>query len=175
MGKFNLETIVSHVSENHLLEPNRFEVIVTSINRDVEITKAIMFNCHRVDVPGHNIGSFDHSLIGPTRKIPNEELYDDLSMSFYNNHHIEELKVIDKWMKLIGGKETWRMAYYNDIVADMIINIYDLKENLTSVVRIFEAYPIGVSELELSYAGELPSEITVNWAYHSFEIESKTH
>jgi len=170
MGKFNIETIVGHLGENPLLEPNRFEVIISSSK--ITIERSVLFNCHRCDVPGHNIGSFDHAVIGPSRKIPNEEIYDDLATSFYNNHHLDELKVINRWMKMVGGNSSFRMAYYNDIVSDMQINIYDLKEKLTSKVKIFEAYPIGISELELSYAGELPSEITINWAYHSFEIES---
>jgi len=170
MSKFNLERIVGHISENPLLEPNRFEVIISSSK--ISISKDILFNCHRCDIPGHNIGSFDHAIIGPKRKMPNEEIFDDLSMTFYNSHHLDELKVMNRWMKMIGGNDSWRMAYYNDIVADMQINIYDLKEKLTSRVKIFEAYPIGYSEVEFSYAGELPSEVTVNWAYHSYEIES---
>ena len=169
-GKFNVDTIISHVVNNPLLEPNRFEVIITG---PIPISRDILFNCHTCDVPGHNIGSFDHSIVGPQRKIPNEEIYDELSTTFYNSHHINELKLINRWMKMIGGNSSYRLAYYNDIISDMQINIYDLQEKLTSTVRIFEAYPIGVSELQLSYNGELPSEITINWTYHSFEIESK--
>ncbi|RLA61614.1 MAG: hypothetical protein DRQ78_08570 [Epsilonproteobacteria bacterium] len=173
-GKFNINTIVGHVKDNPLLEPNRFEVIITSAKLDLgQYERDIMFNCHRCDIPGHNVGSFDHSIVGPKRKIPNEEIFDDLSMTFYNNHNLDEMKYMNRWMKMIGGNDTWRLAYYNDIVADITINIYDLRENLTSEVRIFEAYPIGYSEVEFSYAGELPSEITVNWAYHSYEIQSK--
>ena len=170
MSSFNMQTIVGHLKNHPLLEPNRFEVIVTG---PVKITQDILFNCHRCEVPGHNIATFDHNVVGVKRKIPNEELYDDLSTTFYNSHHIDELKSITKWLKMIGGGESYRLAYYNDIVSDMQINIYDLRENITSSIRIFEAYPIGVSEIELSYAGELPSEITVNWSYHSFEIDSK--
>lgn len=170
MPKFNIKTIVSHLSDHPLLEPNKYEVIISG---PIKISKNILFNCHRCEVPGHNIASFDHSTIGVKRKIPNEELYDDLSTTFYNSHHIEELIAINKWLKLIGGGKNYRLAYYNDIISDMQINIYDLQENLTSSIKIFEAYPVGVSEIELSYAQELPSEITVNWSYHSFEIESK--
>ncbi len=170
MGKFNVDNIVAHVSQNPLFENNRYEVIITG---PVEMKRNVLFNCHTCDIPGHTIASFDHSIAGPTRKIPNEELFDDLNTTFYNSHHIEEKIAIDNWIRLIGGKDTYKIAYYNDIVADMQINIYDLQEHLTSVVRIYEAYPIGVSELQLSYGGEVPNEITVNWAYHSFEIEPR--
>jgi len=171
MKKFDLKRIVGHVSEHPLLEPNRFEVIISSSK--IQISKDILFNCHRCDIPGHNIGSFDHGVMGPTRKIPNEEIFDQLSTTFYNNNHLDEMKLMHKWMKMIGGNKNWRMAYYNDIVSDMQINIYDLQEKLTTEVRIYEAYPTGYSEVEFSYAGELPSEMTVNWAYHSYEIINK--
>ena len=164
MAKFNIETIVGHISDHPLLEPNRFEVITTG-PQGIDVTQSIMFNCHVCDIPG--------PIIGPQRKIPNEEIYDDLSTTFINNHHIEELKIIDEWMRLIGGNRTFRMAYYNDVIADMQINVYDLQENITSTILLFEVYPVGCSELQLSYGGELPSEITVNWTYHSFKIESR--
>lgn len=171
MPRFNLKTIVGHVGDHPLLEPNRFEVIVTG-PEGINVTQPVMFNCHVCDIPGHNIGSFDHTIVGPQRKIPNEEIYDDLSTTFINSHHLEELKIIDKWMQLIGGDRDFYLPYYNEIISDMHINVYDLQENLTSTVLIFEAYPIGCSEVQLSYGGEMPSEMTVNWTYHSFKIES---
>jgi hypothetical protein len=172
MGKFDLTTITGHLKEHPLLEPNRFEVIVTG---PVDIKQYILFNCHDCSIPGHNIGAFDHSIIGPPKKLPNEEIYDSLSTTFYNNHHLDELKIMDKWIKKIGGDGTYRLAYYNDIVSEMQINIYNLREKLTTEVKIFEAYPTGISEVNLSYGGDMPSEVTINWNYHTFELIDKTH
>jgi len=62
MSKFNIDTIVSHINEHPLLEPNRYEVIITG---PVIIDKSIMLNCHRCEIPGHSIGSFEHSNVGP--------------------------------------------------------------------------------------------------------------
>jgi hypothetical protein len=169
-GKFNIDTIVSHINDNPLLHPHKYEVIVTG---PVEIPKSVLFNCHRCDVPGHTIGSFDFSLIGPRRKIPNEEIFDDLSTTFYVNHHINELKVINDWIKKIGGDQSFRIAYYNDIVSDMVINIYDLTDKLTASVKVYEAYPAGISDINLAYEADSPVDVTVNWTYHSFEIEQK--
>jgi hypothetical protein len=166
-NKFNLHTIVGHIKDSPLLKPNRFEVIISG---PVDIARKITFNCHRCDIPTHTIGSFEHSLIGPKRKIPNEETFDDISMSFYNNKYLDEVYAITQWIKLIGGNSSWRMAYHNDIVGSILINVYDLQEHIKAEINIYDAYPIGISELELSYAGELPSDITINWAYHSFEI-----
>lgn len=172
MAEFNLEKIVSHIGEHPLLEPNRFRVMVIG-PEEIKMTQSILFNCHRCDIPGHSIMSFEHSIVGPNRKIPNEEVFDDLNTSFYNTHHLDEIMVMHKWLKLIGGKSDMRIAYYNDIVSDMQIDVYDLRENLIAMVKIYEAYPIGMSEVEMSYAGEAPSELTINWAFHSYEIDIK--
>lgn len=172
MATFSLETIVGHLRDHPILEPNRYEVIITG---PVEIDQYILFNAHACGIPGTSIGSFEGSIVGPKRKLPNEEIYDDLSITFYNNHHIDEMYKIRKWMKLIGGDDSYRISYYNDIIADINIIIYDLRENKIAEVKFTEAYPIGVSELELSYAGEAPSDITVNFAYHTYEIIQKKH
>jgi len=165
MGIFDIKTITGHVEKNPPLHPNRYEVVITG---PIAINRHMMFNCNQAGIPGHNIGSFEHSLIGPKRKIPNEELFDDLSLSFYNGHHLYEIEAIYKWMNLIAGKETYRMAYYNDIVADINIVIYDLRENKVGEVKFAEAYPIGMSEVEFGYATESPSMLNVNFTYHSY-------
>lgn len=170
MSKFNLKKIVGHISDNPLLEPNRYEVVIAS---PIDMTRDILINAHACGIPGQSIGTFEHSITGPKRKIPNEEIYDDLSITFYNNHYLDEISAFERWIKLVGGKDSYRMAYYNDIVADINIVIYDLKEKAHAEVKFTEAYPIGISELELSYAGEAPNDITVNFAYHTFEIEQK--
>lgn len=168
MGKFDVGTIVGHVSDNPLLEPNRYEVIITG---PVEINRHMSFNCSEAAIPGHNVGSFEHSIMGPKRKIPNEELFDDLSLTFYNGHHMYEIDAIYKWMDLISGKGRYRMAYYSDIVADINIVIYDLKENRIGEVHIAEAYPIGMSDVPLGYALDAPSTLSVNFTYHSYDFE----
>ena len=168
MSKFSIDTIVGNVIDNPLLEPSRFEVIITG---PVEISRSMLFNCSQCDIPGHNIGSFEYSNIGPKRKIPNEELFDELSITFYNGHHLNEIATINKWLKMIGGDDSYRMAYYSDIVADININIYNLREELQGTVKFAEAYPVGVSDLELGFAAEAPSTITVNFAYHTYEFE----
>jgi len=170
----SIRNIVSHISQFPLLEPNRFKVVITDpFNL---LNEPILFNCHRCSIPAHSLGSFEHSVIGPKRKIPNEEIYDDLSISFYVNHHIDEMRAINDWINRIGGDtfsnqgSSWRISYYNDIVSDMEIGIYNLKGEKTTSVKIYEAYPIGVTELELSYGGDAPADITVNFAFHSYEL-----
>lgn len=170
MPDFSIQNIVAHISgDDGLLTPNRYEVFV---NGPVAISEKILFNCHRASIPAQSIGTFDHSVIGPMRKIPNLQIFDDLSTSFYVNNFLNEVNVMHQWMKLISGKNNFRIGYYNDLVSDMRINIYNLAGTKTAVVNIYEAYPIGISDVELSYAGQVPAEVTINWAYHSFELES---
>jgi len=172
MGKFGIKQIVGHIANNPLLEPNRYEVIINGpVAIDAAKAKAISFSCSEASIPGHNIGTFEHSIAGPKRKIPNEELFDDLSLTFYNGHHMWEIGFIDDWMRLIAGESNFRMSYYNDIVADINILIYDLRENKVADVRLTEAYPIGMADVPLSYDADGPSKLSVNFTYHTYTIE----
>ncbi len=168
MPKFNIDKIISHISKNPLLEPNRYEVIIVGPN---VINQEMTMNCHRCHIPGHSIGSFDHSIIGPKRKIPNEELYEELSTSFYVSRNMNEITTINNWIQMVGGYVFYRMEYYHDIVGEMQINIYDPTEKEVANVKFHECYPVGISEFELSYVGQVPADVTVNWAYHTFQIE----
>ena len=57
----------------------------------------------------------------------------------------------------------------------MKITIYNRAEVPMVHVNIYEAYPIGITEVELSYAGVTPAEVSINWAYHSFNIVKVDH
>jgi len=164
---FNIQNIVGHIKEHPLLEPYRYDVIITG---PVSLDREIFLNCHRAVIPGHSIGSFEHSVIGPKRKVPTQEIYDDLSLSFYNSHHINEYDAINKWVSMIGGYPNYRIAYYNDIVGEMAINIYSAEGEITRTIGVFEVYPVGISEISLGYSEDTPSEVTVNFTYHSFEV-----
>lgn len=175
---FGIDNIVSHIKQANLLTPNRYEVIV---NGPVVIPEQVLFNCHRCGIPAQSLGTFDHSIIGPIRKMPNQEIFDDLSTSFYLSEYIREMEVMHQWTRLIAGRgsgqtnsrDSYRIGYYNDFVADMVINIYNVAGQKTSSINIYEAYPVSISDVELSYAGTVPAEVTITWAYHSFEIETK--
>jgi len=169
MSRFSVQKIASHVADNPLLHPNRYEVIITG---PVDIKQNILMNCNRCNIPGHTTGSFEHSVIGPKRKIPNEELFDDLTMSFYLNKYIEEANIFHRWIRMVGGDSSFRMAYYNDIVGQVQLNIYDLTDKLTANVVFYEAYPNGMSDIEFGYDTQEPIEVTINWSYHSYEIKS---
>lgn len=166
-NKFGIDTILAHVKQNTLLEPNRYEI---QIGGAFSIGKSVMFNCHRCAIPSQSLGSFEHTNIGPVRKLPNMEVYDELSTSFYLSEHMEEIVIMHNWMKKVAGTTKYRYAYYNDIVADMQITIYNRREEKLAVVKVYEAYPIGITEVELSYAGVTPAEVSINWAYHTFNI-----
>ena len=168
MALFNIDKISAHIAENPFWEANRYEVIITG---PVQFTQPMMFNCSQAGIPGHNIGTFEHSIMGPKRKVPNEELFDDLTLMFYNTEHLDIINNITEWMKMIGGGGTYRIAYYNDIVADINIVIYDLRENKIAEVKFAEAFPVGMAEVEMAYNAEVPGQTTVNFAYHTYEFE----
>ena len=95
-NKFGIDTILAHVKDNTLLEPNRYELMITG---PIFIPKRILLNCHRCSIPTLSVGTFDHSVIGPTRKFPNAEIYDELSTSFYLNEYVGEVAVMNTWIK----------------------------------------------------------------------------
>ena len=172
--EFSIGKVVSHLKENPLLSGNKYKVILTDPFGMVD--KPMMFNCHTASLPSHSIGTFEHAHNGPKRKIPNEEIFDDISLTFYLNKHIDEMMIIDNWLSIIGGtskrkgQPSYTIEYYDNIIGQMDIEIYDNKGEYVRGMTFTEVYPTGKSDVDLSYNNEVPVDMTVTFAYREYTI-----
>ena len=170
-SKFNMTTILGLLSNTALFDPTHFIIHIggpfaARYSRDITI------NAHNVHFPPRSLNTYDHSNIGPVRRIPDQSIFDEMNTLFYLSDHLEELVIIHDWMNFIEGYQDYRMAYYNDIVADITIEVYNRQETLVGNINIYEAFPISVSDVELSAYGLTPQDVTITWTYHHFTIDN---
>lgn len=164
----NIDNFKANVIAKPLLDPTRFTVRISGPVG--ALSRELTLYCSNVQLPGRGFATterFDH---GPIRKVPYSELYDDVSTTFYVTDDLEEHAFFNKWQELIGGQGSFGVAYYADIIGSVVIQVQNRMDQKTAEYELFEAYPISISTIELSYdMTNVVQVFTVNWAYHHFE------
>jgi len=86
----------------------------------------------------------------------------------------EMLKRFFDWSNYIvniDGDRKYTARYLDEIVADMIINIYDLEGEIVRVYKLFDAYPLSVNPITMSWSSNEIVKLDVNYRYKTFIVE----
>jgi hypothetical protein len=139
----NLQEFISNVSSD-TLKKSRFEVkflsfpSVTSDFLNLDPTeepvfrggtfdvKNLTFRCESCSLPGMQLLTKDYKLYSgmPNLKIPNGREHDDIDFTFISSSEMREKKAIEAWIYTINNFSNNNLAYYDDIKADIQIDVY---------------------------------------------------
>jgi hypothetical protein len=154
-----INDIVGKINEYKLLLPNKYKITLPYAND-------ISFHCHTVTIPGKSIATEEWFRYGPTKNIPYQLLIEDLSTTFYLDDKLKGNKDVYELFNNIGKEG---IKYYDDIIQQLDIEIYDREGNTSSNITIDECFPTAISTVELSYNSESISEATITWYVHNFD------
>jgi len=105
-----------------------------------------------VGVPGRTLTTTDvHSDQVPFSMVNGSE-FDVLSMTFLVTPSQKERQFFLDWMNKACNMDRHKYGFYDDYVASQIlIRFCDRQGNMASITEIVEAFPIHVSDMQLSY------------------------
>lgn len=139
-------------------KPSRFSVLVTppqglAVNNS-ELSNITMA-CHTATGMGEvGFGTYDkrHGE-GILRRLPNDVIYPEITLSFYNILVFDEMTVYNFWVNWLRIINSGGFGYYDEYVGALDIGQYG--ENGKKVInhKITNFYPTSVSMDDLNYAG----------------------
>ena len=171
----SINNFKSLISKNPLLNPTRFRVILPAYKGQKEMPQELLFNCSAVSWPGKSISSAEHNQhLGPIRKVPNGELYEDTTLTFFVTEEMLEMRFFSAWHDLIMGgdynQKGFYVGYYNDLIEDITIQALSKDGKVKSQITLFEAYPTNISNIDFSYdAVDTIATATIDFAYHHWQ------
>ena len=167
----SIDKIKAAVSAKGLFSPERYKVEIWSPVG--ELTEDDLLYCSAPTLPGRGFSTIERFDHGPIRKIPYSELYNDISLTFYNSRNLKEWEFFNDWQEFIGGKGDYYLPYYDEIVGKIHINALDRSNTVQKTIGLFEAYPVTLSEISMGYdQGGDVSTFNVDFAFHHFEVVS---
>ena len=84
----------------NLARPNLFKVHIFTNgvkSPSMDFKKGLVMKCHTASIPGLTIATTDNDSV--YRGVAYQKLYEDITLGFYVNSNMEELKIFQKWKK----------------------------------------------------------------------------
>ena len=128
------------------------------------LRKLLLF-CEATQLPSLHLTTNPVRTYGEVREMPYELMYDTITLSFYVDASMYVKKFFDNWIQGTQLGKTRNLRYYDEYVREITILVQDKEENTRYGVRLFEAYPKNVSQVDLSYASHDVMKLAVTFQY----------
>ena len=159
-------------ANRNFARPNLFEVTINpkgkKLSENQLLLKRLNINCHTAEIPGQNIATGEKDV--GYRQYGFQMMYTDLTLGFYVNADMKEVKIFRDWMDQIV--RPWnRVGYYDKYKSEMSIKCLDRQQKETMTVRIEDAYPKSLSAIPLQYGSNdeiMNISITFVYRVHTY-------
>lgn len=138
------------------------------------ITSPLNLRCKAAPDPGRALATRENMIYGPFRKMAYNQIFQDATLTFFISPERHEKLFFMQWQDMaigfargINGPRTgmFDVGYYNDYIGQVDIKGYNDNGQLTYTCSLFEAYPIGIQDMGLSWENDNFIELNVTFAY----------
>lgn len=129
---------------------------------------SINIKAHTVTFPQRALNTFEIKHNSSPFKIPFTSSYDPITISFYNDGAMDTRRYFDIWQGAIMNFSNNTSNFYNEYTSDIRMYIQDDEGHDVYGILLVEAYPLGISIMDLSYSSSnqyLPSSVTFSYKY----------
>lgn len=126
------------------------------------------FTCEASQLPGFIFKSENRSIGGLVSEMPVGFEHERLQLTFLCRGHMQERKMFDDWFMLIQDKDTLRLEYYDNYVADIIVKSYDPTGVPNYCVKYLSCYPNIMTSQNLTWAEDNVLRLTVDFSYEKW-------
>jgi hypothetical protein len=122
--------------------------------------------CHTCSLPQRSLLTYEHKQLSAPYRVPYSQAYDPVTFSFYADSDYIVREYFDIWQNAVVNIGSNTINYYNEFTSD--VNIYAINDagEDTYYVTLFEAYPINIGIVDLSYSNMNATQtVTVTLSY----------
>lgn len=169
---FNIDAFKSRIG-SHLASPSNFRVTFAGAIVSSEPARELAFLCNQAQLPGRAFATLDYSTHGPVRKIPYQNIFDDVVLSFYVKEGLGVKRLFEEWQTFISSAHSnSNFSYFDDFVTDITIEQFDNKGKKVYACKLIDAYPLMTAPIQLDWGDRDSFEnLQVTFAYHYWREE----
>ena len=156
-----------------LAKPSRFEVKINppAVLGSAISSSTLALRCENAVLPGRTLSTSDLRIYGPSEKYPYQSTYEDVTLTFIVTSSMIEKTLFNTWFDYINSPTTWNFEYKSNYVTDILISQFDTSNREMHEVKLVDAFPISVSQLDLDWGNDSGyHKLSVVFAYTYWEI-----
>lgn len=164
----DLDSFLAHINTVGLPVSSRYfvEFMPSAANLgDSGRHRTVSMLCDQVVIPGVNIMAADIRVYGELTESPYGVTYQPASLSVILDNDSSAKEFFDEWSNDVFDRTTRTLGYYNDFVRDVVVTLTDKEDNPISKIRMIEAYPRTISDMQLDYSSSNIIRLTVSLTF----------
>jgi hypothetical protein len=131
--------------------------------------KSLNQRCEVASLPGRTFATTDQKTYGPIEKHPYLTTYNDIDLTFIVDDDMSQKIFFDGWLDYVNPMYNYDFHYKGDYATVITINQYDVNNQLSYSVNLYDAYPVSVNQLDLDWSAEGYHKLVVSFAYTYWE------
>lgn len=158
-----------------LARTNRFDVeipVPLTLIPYVSSAKSLKYRCETAQLPGRTFATTEQRTYGPIEKYPYLNTYNDLDLTFIIDDDMNQKVFFDAWMNYINPLYNNNMRYKGDYSTTIVINQYDVTNQLTYSINLVDAFPISINQMDLNWGDDGYHKLSVTFAYTYWQNNS---
>lgn len=172
-GKLGVDNIKSRLQAGHA-RANRYRVFLPQVSNEVPPSElqGIEILCDSVAVPGRQITTNEYYTTMRATQIAYAFGVAPITMSFYLTNNWESWNYLNSWHSTIITelKETkgYRLKFKKEYSKDFFIEHLDPEDRQTKLIKVINAFPTTLNEIELGNANSDLTRVTASFAYDNW-------
>lgn len=152
-----------------LARPSRFDVSIPvplTLIPYVKNAKTLNYRCENASLPGRNFIPVDQKIgSNPIEKYPSLTSYTDIDLTFIVDDDMSQKVFFDAWLNFINPTYNFNFRYKGDYSTIITINQYDVSNQVSYSINLYDAYPIAMNQMDLDWSADGHHKLTVTFAY----------
>lgn len=151
-----------------IARPNKFDVsipIPLTLIPYINSAKSLVYRCENANLPGRSLATTEQKTYGPVEKMPYLTSYTDIDLTFIVDDDMNQKVFFDAWLNYINPMYNYNFKYKSDYATTITINQYDVTNQLSYSVNLYDAYPIAINQMDLDWSSDGFHKLTVTFAY----------
>jgi hypothetical protein len=155
---------------------NRFDVFIPIppvLLPYFSTARTLNFRCENAQLPGKTFSTTEQKFgSAPVEKFPYATTFTDIDLTFIVDDDMQQKLLFDGWMNYVSPVYNYNIRYKSDYTTSITINQYDVENNLTYSVNLYDAYPISMNQMDLDWSSEGQHKLVVTFAYTNWQNNS---
>lgn len=131
--------------------------------------KSLNYRCEGASLPGRTLQTLEQKTYGPIEKYPYLTSYTDIDLTFIVDDDMKQKVFFDAWLNYINPQNSNNFRYKEDYSTGITINQYDVTNQLSYSVTLYQAYPISMNQMDLDWSSDGFHKIVVTFAFTSWQ------
>jgi len=176
--------LTSHYECSFTIPPKAKEFIFQSVTAS-GIDNLLTLSCSDASLPGSTLATHElnNDVTGVTQRHAYRRLYDDRAdFTFYVDQNYTQIRLFEAWMRFISGEQItdaetlykpYRVQYPDYYKTSIYISKFERNLQTSSasnkmVYSFFNAFPVSVGSMPVSYESSQLLKVTVSFTYDRY-------